>query len=137
MQGPANLRAYGLLLRDRQVLITRETVGRVLARKFPGGGVEDGETPEIALVREFREETGLTVQVLRLLHVPGTLLSPWTDAAYTPLYYAVAADGTPVPQPPEFLSLRFADVQELLGAEDVAGPEQVALRRMLDLPLAR
>ena len=134
MRGPANLRSYGLLIRERQVLIAREVVGRVLARKFPGGGVEDGETPEAALVREFREETGLEVQVLRLLHAPGTLLSPWTDAPYTPLYYAVAADGPPVPQPPEYLPLRFADAQELLGAEDVAGPEQVAIRCALDLP---
>lgn len=134
MRGPANLRSYGLLIRERQVLIARETVGRVLARKFPGGGVEDGETPEAALVREFREETGLEVQVLCLLHTPGTLLSPWTDAPYTPLYYAVAGDGAPVPQPPEYLPLRFADAQELLGAEDVAGPEQAALRSALDLP---
>ena len=135
MRGPANLRSYGLLIRERQVLIARETVGRVLARKFPGGGVEDGETPEAALVRDFREETGLEVQVLRLLHTPVTLLSPWTDAPYTPLYYAVTGDGAPVPQPPEYLPLRFADAEELLGAEDVAGPEQVALRRALDLPV--
>ena len=134
MRGPANLRSYGLLLRERQVLIAREAVGQVLARKFPGGGVEDGETPEVALVREFREETGLEVQVLCLLHAPGTLLSPWTDAPYTPLYYAVAADGVPVPQPPEYLPLRFAGAQELFGAEDVAGPEQAALRCALDLP---
>ena len=46
MRGPANLRSYGLLVRDVQVLIAREMVGPVLARKFPGGGVEAGETPE-------------------------------------------------------------------------------------------
>lgn len=126
--GPVNLRSYGLLVRDRRVLVTRETIGTVLARKFPGGGVEDGETPEAALVREFREETGLEAHVHRLLHVPGTLLSPWTNAPYTPLYYAVVARGDPLPQPPEHIPLWFERAEILLGVMDVAEPEQLALR---------
>ncbi len=131
MRGPPNVRAYGLLIRGVRVLIARETVGGVRARKFPGGGVEAGETPGTALVREYREETGLAVRIVRLLHAPGTLISPWTDAPYTPLYYTVEGSGTPVPQPPEFLSLEFARPTDLLGAPDVAAPEQEALRRAL------
>ncbi len=34
---------------------------------LPGGGRELGETPEDTLVREFREETGLAVEPVRLL----------------------------------------------------------------------
>jgi len=32
---------------------------------LPGGGIDDGETPEAAVVREIQEETGLSVSILR------------------------------------------------------------------------
>jgi 8-oxo-dGTP pyrophosphatase MutT (NUDIX family) len=54
----------GALVEDEvgRLLLVRED-GRWL---LPGGGVEDGETRPEALVREVREETGITVAVDRL-----------------------------------------------------------------------
>lgn len=36
---------------------------------FPGGAIELGETPEMAAIREAKEETGLDVEVGKLIGV--------------------------------------------------------------------
>lgn len=49
--------AYGIVIKDRQ-LLTAKHFGR---HNLPGGGIELGETPEQAVVREVKEETGIDV----------------------------------------------------------------------------
>ena len=67
--------------------VIRDDAGRLLLIKrghepgaglwsLPGGRIEPGETGTQALVREMREETGLTVKVGRLL---GTVTRPGLD----------------------------------------------------------
>jgi len=55
----------GALLRDGRVLASRRTGPEHLAGfwEFPGGKVEDGETDEVALLRELSEELGVTAVV--------------------------------------------------------------------------
>lgn len=131
MNGPENLRCYGVLLRARQVLISAERVAGRDVLKFPGGAVEPGETPEAALVREFIEECALKVRPVRLLHVPGTLLSPWTHSNYTPVYYLVEGDGEVRTPPHEPVEMRFLTPEEAIGSGLMAEPEILALRRAL------
>lgn len=95
--------AAALIDPDDRVLICRRPEGKSLAGlwEFPGGKVEDGESPEAALVRELKEELGITVCE--------SCLSPFTFASHTyekfhllmPLYLCRKWEGeiTPVEHP--------------------------------------
>lgn len=57
--------------------IIRDDEGRILLclrndyalRNLPGGGVESGESPWQAMIREVKEETGLDVEITKLVGV--------------------------------------------------------------------
>ena len=60
-----NVRVYGLLINDKsEVLVADEAFKNgTRATKFPGGGLELGEGLIDGLVREFKEECGVEVEV--------------------------------------------------------------------------
>ena len=58
-------RAAAILIQNNHIaLIERHRAGRHYF-SFPGGGVDEGETAEQAVVREVHEELGLHVRVIR------------------------------------------------------------------------
>ena len=61
------LRVCGALLREDRILLVRHREAERVYWTLPGGGVEAGETPEAAAVREMLEETGLICRVERSL----------------------------------------------------------------------
>ena len=67
--------AVALVDADGRVLIARRPPGKTLAGlwEFPGGKVEAGERPEVALIREMKEE--LTIDVAESCLAPLTFAS--------------------------------------------------------------
>ena len=69
--------AVALIDRDGRVLIAQRPEGKPMAGlwEFPGGKVEIGETPEVALIRELQEELGIDTWA--------TCLAPLTFASHS------------------------------------------------------
>lgn len=61
-------RSAGVVIRDGKLLVIHRFNKRDEYYVFPGGGVEPGETPEQAAMREIAEETTVSVTVDRLLY---------------------------------------------------------------------
>lgn len=57
------IRVYGLLIKNRQILLSRENIYGNTYLKFPGGGLEFGEGTVDCLKREFQEEANLDISV--------------------------------------------------------------------------
>lgn len=69
--------AVALIDVDGRVLLAERPAGKSLAGlwEFPGGKVESGETPEVALIRELHEELGIETWK--------SCLAPLTFASHT------------------------------------------------------
>ena len=92
--------AVALIDRDGRILLAQRPEGKSMAGlwEFPGGKIEEGETPEAALVRELEEELGIKTW--------DSCLAPLTFASYSyesfhllmPLFACRKWDGTPIAQ---------------------------------------
>ncbi|NEY90034.1 (deoxy)nucleoside triphosphate pyrophosphohydrolase [Tabrizicola oligotrophica] len=69
--------AVALIDTDGRVLLAQRPEGKSLAGlwEFPGGKVETGESPEVALIRELREELGIETKA--------SCLAPLTFASHS------------------------------------------------------
>lgn len=64
-----NVRVYGIHINERnEILVSDETYQNKSFTKFPGGGLEWGESTIDCLKREFEEEFQLKIQVKELFY---------------------------------------------------------------------
>lgn len=79
---------------------------------LPGGEIEDGESPAQTALREVLEETGLTIQLTRLV---GLYTTPqWTSVNTTNAVFAASVlSGTPHTQAAETLDIGFFAKEQL------------------------
>ncbi|EJF78066.1 8-oxo-dGTP diphosphatase MutT [Bartonella birtlesii] len=102
-----------LLDQDNRVLLTERPQGKSLAGlwEFPGGKVEQGETPEASLIRELKEELGIHVQADNLQ--PLTFASHNYDTFHLlmPLYLCSHYEG--VAQGREGQNLKWVFISDL------------------------
>lgn len=61
--GKVRVRVVALVVRDNAVLVIEQTAGNETWNCFPGGTLEHGETIDVCLTRELREELSLEVQL--------------------------------------------------------------------------
>ncbi len=114
-----------LVREGTRVLMSRRRADQPMPGKweFPGGKVEPGESPVIALGREVREELGCEVDVGRIHEV---VFHPYDEFdLYMLVYAATLARGTP----------RAVEVAEVAWVEVARLPELDLLPA--DFPLAR
>lgn len=93
-----------LLRRDSAVLTLRYRYGTTDVYGLPGGNPDEGETLAETLVRELREELGITVRVGRLVLL-GEVLIPEKKAVLHTLFEGEILEGSPVLNPAETTAL--------------------------------
>lgn len=115
----------GVLQRNGRIMAYQRPEGKLLAGKweFPGGKLEEGESPEQALERELMEELGVHVRVGKVLDV---LRSAGGEKDILLMFYACQTDEEP--RPLEHGVIRFAEKDEL-AALDFAPMDRRFLER--------
>ena len=92
--------AVALIDADDRVLLARRPEGKSMAGlwEFPGGKLQEGETPEAALIRELAEELGIDTHESCLAPI-GFASHAYDDFhLLMPLFVCRVWEGTPAPR---------------------------------------
>ncbi len=114
--------AAALVDGDGRVLVQQRAHGALAGLwEFPGGKIEDGETPAIALIRELREELGIDVEAACL--APAAFASEPLGDRHLLLLLHVCRKWKGIPQPLEAAALKWVRPIEL-HALDMPAPDK-------------
>lgn len=88
-----NIRVYGIYLDNRCLLVNEEQVHGKNIIKLPGGGLELGEGPITGLMREWKEELGLDIEVVKHYYTTDFFQqSAYNDTQVVAIYYLINAN---------------------------------------------
>lgn len=123
--------ACALVDADNRVLIAQRPQGKSMAGlwEFPGGKIEAGETPEIALIRELEEELGIETKESCLAPLTFASHSYETFHLLMPLYICRRFWGTP--QPKEGQALKWVRAKQLRDY-DMPPADEPLISHLLD-----
>jgi len=109
--------AVALIDADGRVLVQQRPPGKAMAGlwEFPGGKIEPGETPEVALVRELQEELGITVPIACL--APATFASERLGERHLLLLLYIARKWQGTPRPLDATAFKWLRPVELHGLD--------------------
>ena len=127
---PGRRGAVAIIVRHGRMLVIRRALGVVAPRAycFPGGGIDDGESEEAAVVREIREEIGVAIRPLRRLW---ECVTPWkVELAWW--LAEILPGGVLVANPREVESIHWCTPAEMARLPDLLESN----RRFLELILA-
>lgn len=129
---PQRFGVIAVTMQGGKLLVIRRSRHVIAPRKlcFPGGGIEPGETPKQALVREFREELGETIAPVRQIWESVT---PW----HVHLRWwgvRLPENFTLTPNPQEVESVEWLTFTELCGHPDLLSSNIPFLDRFADRP---
>jgi len=102
-------RTAGILIRDGKVLLQKPTDTGNYA--FPGGHVALGETNEETLIREFKEEVGVDIEVAELKWVEENIFQ-WGDKPCHQIclsYLVQLKDASQIPVDGRFISKEYSE----------------------------
>jgi ADP-ribose pyrophosphatase YjhB (NUDIX family) len=88
-----NVRVYGILIDNGNVLVSDEYIKGKHITKFPGGGLEFGEGTADCVIREFKEELDLKIEVIRHFYTTDFFVTSAfnTNSQVISIYYLVKA----------------------------------------------
>jgi 8-oxo-dGTP diphosphatase len=98
MSGPRrfNVRVYGIMIHNGMLLVNEETIQGRNIIKFPGGGLDYGEGTRDCLIREWKEELNLRIQVLDHFYTTDFFQhSAFDNSQVISIYYTVTMTDIP------------------------------------------
>ena len=120
----------GVIIQDNKYLAVKEA--KDWYWKLPGGGIEDNETPEAALIREFEEELGITN--LAIIVKLGEFQLSFKERNFCFHSYLVETDQEPQ-RVEDNLIFEWQSLERMLNENDQAPSQKILYKKLEGLGL--